>query len=63
MGKPVWILIPFVPDWRWLLNRDDSPWYPKMRLFRQPKFGDWEEPIQRIVQSLRSLVNGSHSFP
>ncbi|NEP82148.1 MAG: hypothetical protein F6K39_30795, partial [Okeania sp. SIO3B3] len=35
--KPVWILLPFVPDWRWLLDRNDSPWYPTARLFRQPK--------------------------
>ena len=41
MGKPVWVLLPFVLDWRWMENRDDSPWYPTMRLFRQTTFGDW----------------------
>src|SRR5439155_4420202 len=41
MGKQVWLLLPFVPDWRWMLGRDDSPWYPMMRLLRQPKIGDW----------------------
>ena len=45
LGKPVWTLLPFVPDWRWLLNRDDSPWYPTMKLFRQPSLGDWESVI------------------
>ena len=39
LGKPVWVLLPFSPDWRWLLEREDSPWYPTMRLFRQDKPG------------------------
>ena len=41
MGKPTCVLLPFVPDWRWLLGREDSPWYPTMRLFRQGGIGDW----------------------
>ncbi len=41
LGAPVWALLAFVPDWRWMLDRDDSPWYPSLRLFRQPKPGDW----------------------
>ena len=41
MAKPVWTLLPLVPDWRWMLDREDSPWYPTMRLFRQPSRGDW----------------------
>ena len=53
MGKPVWTLLPFVPDWRWLLNTDDSPWYPTMKLFRQPVAGDWESIIDRITDALR----------
>jgi ADP-heptose:LPS heptosyltransferase len=55
MGKAVWVLLPFVPDWRWLLNRDDSPWYPTMRLFRQQQIPDWNAPIKRIVEELTSL--------
>jgi hypothetical protein len=52
LGKPVWILLPFVPDWRWMLRRTDSPWYPTARLFRQPARGDWATPIDQIVQEL-----------
>jgi Flp pilus assembly protein TadD len=48
MGKPVWLLLAFAPDWRWLLNRSDSPWYPTMLLFRQKQSGDWGEVINRI---------------
>jgi tetratricopeptide (TPR) repeat protein len=54
MGKPVWLLLSFVPDWRWLLDREDSPWYPSMRLFRQPRQGDWQTPIKRIAHDLRA---------
>jgi len=53
MGKAVWTLLPFAPDWRWLLNRDDSPWYPTMRLFRQPSAGDWAAVIARVVDAMR----------
>ncbi len=56
MGKPVWILLPFAPDWRWRLKRKDSPWYPTMRLFRQPSRGNWEAVFQRVVQELRKLL-------
>jgi hypothetical protein len=52
LGRPVWILLPYAPDWRWLLGREDSPWYPTARLFRQPALGDWEHPVQRIVAEL-----------
>jgi tetratricopeptide (TPR) repeat protein len=52
IGKPVWILLAKVPDWRWLLGRPDSPWYPTMRLFRQHKYGDWEGPIREAAQQL-----------
>jgi Flp pilus assembly protein TadD len=52
MRKPVWTLLPFVPDWRWMLEREDSPWYPTMRLFRQVRNGDWDEVISRVVDAL-----------
>jgi hypothetical protein len=55
LGKPVWVLIPFVPDWRWMLNREDSPWYPTMRLFRQKCRGDWGSVIERIKDELKSF--------
>src|SRR5262249_48564709 len=48
LGKPVWVLLQHVPDWRWLLDRDDSPWYPTARLFRQTEIGDWSGVIQRV---------------
>jgi tetratricopeptide (TPR) repeat protein len=53
MGKPVWLLIPFVADWRWMENRSDSPWYPTMRIFRQVKPGDWHTPILEAAKMLR----------
>ncbi|WP_428537981.1 glycosyltransferase family 9 protein [Rhodopila sp.] len=57
LGKPVWILIPKAADWRWMLEREDSPWYPSARLFRQPRPGAWDEPISRLRAALaRSLA-------
>jgi tetratricopeptide (TPR) repeat protein len=58
LGKPVWVLLPFAADWRWLLDRDDTPWYPTMRLFRQPSPGDWEHVIDRVAATLRSEFVG-----
>jgi len=52
MGKPVWILLPFVPDWRWLLDRDDTPWYPGARLYRQARPGDWAGVLSRVGKDL-----------
>ena len=52
MGKRVWVLLPFVPDWRWMLNRETSPWYPSMRLFRQKYPGDWAGVIERVAREL-----------
>ena len=57
MGKPVWILLPHAPDWRWLLEREDSPWYPTMRLFRQPGRGDWGAVFDKVKDELEKLTN------
>lgn len=56
MGKPVWVLVLFAPDWRWLLNRDDSPWYPSARLFRQTVIGDWADVVARVTVALKALA-------
>ena len=58
MGKPAWAVLPFSPDWRWMLDRRDSPWYPTMRLFRQKSYGDWEDVFQRVSQELQMLAAG-----
>lgn len=56
LGKPVWVLLPEMPDWRWLLGRADSPWYPTARLFRQPSRGAWEPVVQAVADALRTLA-------
>jgi ADP-heptose:LPS heptosyltransferase len=53
LGVPTWVALKFFPDWRWLLNRSDSPWYPAMRLFRQPTPGDWKGVFAEIEEALR----------
>lgn len=55
MGKRVWTMLPFIPDWRWLLDRADSPWYPTMRLFRQPKADDWKTPVEEAAHELQAV--------
>jgi tetratricopeptide (TPR) repeat protein len=55
MGKPVWILLPFSPDWRWMTQRPDSPWYPTARLFRQPGPGDWESVTRAVRTALQAI--------
>jgi ADP-heptose:LPS heptosyltransferase len=52
LGKPVWVLLPAVPDWRWGLAEEQTPWYPTMRLFRQTRAGDWAAVMQRVAQTL-----------
>lgn len=56
MGVPVWTLLYEPCDWRWMTQREDSPWYPTMRLFRQPRAGAWNEPIDRLATALRDLA-------
>ena len=55
LGKPVWILLPRVPDWRWRLEGQDTPWYPTVRLFRQEEAGDWSAPVREIALALRGI--------
>jgi hypothetical protein len=57
-GRPVWTLLPFVCDWRWMLRRTDSPWYPTMRLFRQPQPGDWASVVEAVKEKLHRIVDG-----
>jgi tetratricopeptide (TPR) repeat protein len=56
MGVPVWVLLPVAPDWRWLLFREDSPWYPTLRLFRQKALHDWNGVFQQVAEALRQLL-------
>ena len=56
MGLPAWTFLKFAPDWRWLLGRDDSPWYPTMQLFRQQRRNDWSAPIASAAQALRQFA-------
>jgi hypothetical protein len=53
LGVPSWVLLPFAPDWRWLLERNDSPWYPSIRLFRQTKIDDWDSVARQVAEALR----------
>jgi len=57
LGKKVWLLLPYASEWRWLLDREDSPWYPSMRLIRQPKTDDWESVVQRIRENLLATIH------
>ena len=59
IGKPIWTLLHTSSDWRWFLNRDNSPWYPEMRLFRQSKFNDWTGLFKQVKEALLQKINGS----
>ena len=59
LGKPVWVLLPFMPDWRWLLEREDTPWYPTMKLFRQTNTRDWAEVLKKVRLALEKTNMGS----
>ena len=58
LGKPIWVLLPFMPDWRWLLEREDTPWYPTMRLFRQTDTRDWAGVLQKVRFALEKMNVG-----
>ncbi len=53
LARPTWVLLNVMPDWRWLLHREDSPWYPTMRLFRQGTPGDWAGVVEQVKEQLR----------
>jgi ADP-heptose:LPS heptosyltransferase len=54
MGIPTFLLLSFIPDWRWMLGRKDSPWYPTLRLYRQSAPGDWSSVIRQVIEELSS---------
>ena len=56
LGKPVWVLLASSPEWRWMLGREDSPWYPTARLFRQTRLGEWNDVMARVVEALQDVV-------
>lgn len=57
LGKQTWLLLPYFPDWRWMLERTDSPWYPSLKLFRQPKPGDWDTVFQNVMDELKLIYH------
>jgi hypothetical protein len=59
LGRPVWMLTPYALDWRWLREREDSPWYPTMRLFRQRASREWDDPLMRMSAALACRVAAS----
>ncbi|HWX90600.1 MAG TPA: glycosyltransferase family 9 protein, partial [Rhizomicrobium sp.] len=63
LGKPVWVALKYVPDWRWLLDRTDSPWYPSARLYRQTCLDDWTSVFDEIAADLKLLRDGGRQVP
>ena len=63
LARPVWVLLGYSPDWRWLMDREDSPWYPTARLFRQPRDGDWRPVIDRVRTALLELAAQKQTRP
>jgi ADP-heptose:LPS heptosyltransferase len=59
LGRPVWVMAPFSPEWRYGSKGEEMPWYPSVRVFRQPAYGDWDAVIANVARSLRELVNAS----
>jgi len=62
MAKPVWLLLPFIPNWRWMLDREDTPWYPTMRLFRQQQLGDWQSVFAKVASALNTKARTTDSM-
>jgi len=60
LGRPAWVLLPFIPDWRWINGRDDTPWYPRTRAFRQGASGEWDVPVRDAARELAALAK---AFP
>jgi len=60
LGRPVWVLLPYALDWRWLRDREDTPWYPTMRLFRQPAPGDWTSVLDSVAHDLTATLEEAH---
>jgi ADP-heptose:LPS heptosyltransferase len=56
LGRPVWICLPATPEWRWMLDRTDTPWYASARLFRQRRAGEWRALFEEVASALRELV-------
>ena len=56
LGRPVWVALKKVPEWRWLTDREDSPWYPTMRLFRQTTAGDWSDVFARMAVEIKRMA-------
>lgn len=63
LGRPVFVALKHAPDWRWMLEREDSPWYPTMRLFRQSERGDWDSVFHRIAAAVKARMEGAPGFP
>ncbi|MFC1845762.1 tetratricopeptide repeat protein, partial [Candidatus Dependentiae bacterium] len=59
LGVPAWVFLPYAPDWRWLTKRDDTPWYPTMKLFRQEALDDWTEALEKVKKELQKMVSKS----
>jgi ADP-heptose:LPS heptosyltransferase len=59
MGRPVWVLVPFAPDWRWMRDGETTPWYPTARVFRQFALADWNAVIARVAGALQEQLKGS----
>ena len=56
LGRPVWVMAPFSPEWRYGIAGDEMPWYPSVRVYRQPAYGDWDAVIGEVARSLREMI-------